>query len=126
MSPEPWEPRISSHVTANGSAIVPPRIAHWLETKAKVTADMRGRLRDTDWEAHEALMALHVAALRHSRSDTGTKPVVGHSDRPESEAWLSTTEAAHEMKVTDRCIRKWISIRRLPATKYGCRWGCVP
>lgn len=88
------EPRISKYVTANGSAIVPPRIAHWLETKAKVTPDIRGRLRDTDWEAHEALMALHVAALRYSRSDIGTKPLVGHSDRAESEVWLSTSEAA--------------------------------
>ena len=39
---------LSQYITANGWAIVPPQIAHWLETKAKVTADLRDRLRDTD------------------------------------------------------------------------------
>jgi|SRR6185369_1429019 excisionase family DNA binding protein len=121
MLPEPWEPRISSHVTANGSVIVPPRIAHWLETKAGVTAEWRDRLRDTDLEAHQVMAALHWAATEH-RSDTGTNSVVGHRKRPESEGWLSTTEAAHEMKVTDRCIRKWIHTGRLPAIMSGARW----
>jgi excisionase family DNA binding protein len=67
-------------------------------------------------------MALHVAALRHSRSDIGTKPVVGHSDQGQSEVWVSTSEAAAELNVTDRCIRKWIHAKRLPATMSGARW----
>ncbi len=113
---------VSKYVTATGWAIVPPRIAHWLEAKAKVTADLRGRLRDTDWDAHQVLTALHVVALRYARSDIGTKPPVGHSCRAESEVWVSTSEAAAELNVTDRCIRNWIYAKRLPATKPGGRW----
>jgi excisionase family DNA binding protein len=121
MAPDSCPPRMSSHVTANGSVIVPPRIAHWLETKAGVTADWRDRLSETDQEAHEVMLALHMAALHH-RSGIGTNSVVGQGERAESKMWLSTTEAAREMKVTDRCIRKWISIGRLPATLSGARW----
>ena len=121
MTPESRESRISTHVTANGSVIVPPRIARWLETKAKVTADWRDRLRDTDLEAHEVMVALHWAALRH-RSGIGTKPVVGQSGIAESNLWLSTAEAAREMRVSDRCIRKWCSTGRLRATMSGARW----
>jgi excisionase family DNA binding protein len=35
---------------------------------------------------------------------------------------MSTTQAAHEMNVTDRCVRKWIHTGRLPATMSGARW----
>ena len=121
LDPTPDSYVASKHVTADGSAIIPPRIAHWLETKAGATADWRDRLRDTDLEAHQVMAALHWAATQH-RSDTGTKPVVGHREREKSEAWLSTAEAAHEMKVTDRCVRKWIHTGRLPATMSGARW----
>ena len=36
--------------------------------------------------------------------------------------WLTTSEAALEADVTDRCIRKWIVQGRLPATWHGGRW----
>lgn len=115
------ESPISRHVTADGAVIVPPRIAHWLETNAGVTADWRDRLRDTDLEAHQVMAALHWAATQH-RSGIGTNSPVGQRKQPESQVWLSTCEAAREMKVSDRCIRKWISTDRLPATMSGCRW----
>jgi excisionase family DNA binding protein len=111
----------STHVTENGCVIVPPRIAHWLETKAGVTADWRDRLRDTDLEAHQVMAALHWAATQHL-SDIGTKHAAGQSERAESVVWLSTTEAAREMNVTDRCIRNWCRNKRLPATISGARW----
>jgi excisionase family DNA binding protein len=110
----------SRYVTGNGSVIVPPRIAHWLETKTGVTADWRISLQGTDPEAYEVMLALHMAALRH-RAGIGTNSTVGQSERAESKL-MSTTEAAREMKVTDRCIRKWITAGRLPATMSGCRW----
>jgi excisionase family DNA binding protein len=113
--------KITSHVTEDGSVIVPPRIAHWLETKAGVTADWRDRLRDTDLEAHQVMAALHWVATQH-RSGIGTNSPVGQRTKAESQVWLSTCEAAREMKVTDRCIRKWIYMGRLPATMPGCRW----
>ena len=115
------DPRISNHLTQDGCAVVPPRIAHWLETKAGVTDDWRDRLRDTDPEARQVMAALHWAAAQH-RSAFGTNSVVGQRQRASSEVWLSTTEAAREMRVTDRCIRKWIHTKRLPATMSGRRW----
>ena len=56
--------QVSRHLTPNGSVIVPPRIARWLETKAKVTADWRISLRGTDFEAYEVMLALHLSTLR--------------------------------------------------------------
>jgi excisionase family DNA binding protein len=114
-------PRASHHVTADGAVIVPPRIAHWLENKAGITADWRDHLRDTDLEAHQVMAALHWAATQH-RSGIGTNLPVAQRKRAELEVWLSTTEAAREMNVTDRCIRKWIHTGRLPATMSGARW----
>ena len=107
--------------TEDGSVIVPPRIAHWLETRAGVTDDWRDRLRDTDLEAHQVMAALHWAAPLH-RSGSGTKTVVRQGEWTQLNMWLSTNQAAHEMNVTDRCIRKGIHTGRLPATMSGARW----
>jgi excisionase family DNA binding protein len=114
-------PQASKHVTADGAVIVPPRIAHWLETKAGITADWRDHLRDTDLVAHQVMAALHWAATQH-RSGIGTNSPVAQRKRAESNVWLSTTEAARELRVTDRCVRKWISAGRLHATMSGARW----
>ena len=87
-----WAWRISRHLTADGSVVVPARIAAWLEQRAGLTGDRRiacvipiPRLRGPQ--------ALHAAALNH-RSGTGTKPTVAQAGRQESETWLTTTEAA--------------------------------
>ena len=88
-----WASRIGRHMTAEGSVVVPARIAAWLEQRAGLTSDRRIRVRDTDPAAYEVLMALHAAALDH-RSGTGTKLAVAQPTRRESETWLTTTEAA--------------------------------
>ena len=113
--------RISRHMTPAGAVIVPPRIAAWLEERAGLTSDRRIRLRVTDPAAYEVLMALHVAALDH-RSGTGTNLAPAQPVRPESEKWLTTTEAASLLGVTDRAIRNWCASGRLPATRRGGRW----
>jgi excisionase family DNA binding protein len=116
-----WAQRIGRHVTAEGSVIVPTRIAHWLEQKAGVTGDKRISLRDTDPLAYEVLAALHIAALSHG-SESGTKGVVGQPKQEESDQWLTTAEAAGELGVTDRAIRKRIATGRLPARRRGWQW----
>lgn len=116
---ESWDSRISRHIAANGSVLVPPRIARWLESKAGVTAEWRISLRGTDFEAYEVLLAMHMAALR---SGCGTDSPVGQREQSPLEAWMSTKEAAAEMQVSDRCVRKWIHTGRLPATMSGARW----
>lgn len=115
-------PRTSRYITPNGWAIIPPQIAHYLEKRAGVTADTRARLRDTNWDAYQVLTSLHVVALRYARSDIGPKQAVRHGNQEQSHVWMSTVEAAAALGVTDRCIRKWIKAKRLPATMPGARW----
>jgi excisionase family DNA binding protein len=112
----------SRYITPDGWAIVPPQIAHWLEKRAEVNAGTRARLRETNWDAYLVLTSLHAVALQYRRSDPGTNTAVGDHERSDSEVWMSTSEAAAELGVTDRCIRKWIHNKRLQAIKPGCRW----
>ena len=120
-----WSSRIGRHITPEGCVVVPARIAAWLEDKAGVTADRRIMLRDTDPEAYEVLAALRIAALQH-RSANGTKVVGTAPDSTESEQWLTTSQAAAQVGVTDRCIRKWIGTGRLPAQRHGRDWRINP
>lgn len=112
--------RIGRRITPDGSVIVPPRIAAWLNGKSGLTPERRIMLRGTDPEAYEVLAALHLASLGY-RSGSGTKSREAHHNSPESETWLTTTEAARHVGVTDRCIRKWIADGRLPAKRHGNR-----
>ena len=116
-----WASRIGRHMTAEGSVVVPARIAAWLEQRAGLTSDRRIRLRDADPAAYEVLMALHAAALDH-RSGTGTKHNAPQADSRYSKVWLTTTDTAPLLGVTDRAVRKWCASGRLPATKQGGRW----
>ncbi|WP_052066184.1 helix-turn-helix domain-containing protein [Rhodococcoides fascians] len=117
------EVRISRRLTADGSVIIPPRIARWLEHNAGMTADRRIRLRDNDPEAYVALTALHLSALS---SESGTKDALPQRHRKESVQWLSTSQAADTLHVTDRCIRKWCTTGRLHAQHIGGRWLIDP
>lgn len=117
------EVRIAQRITSDGSAIIPPRIARWLEDTCKLTADRRIKLRDTDPAAYVALTALHLSALR---SECGTEPVAGQQNTTQSEMWLSTKEAAQALNVTDRCVRKWCSTGQLQAKLVGARWLVNP
>ncbi|WP_082956779.1 helix-turn-helix domain-containing protein [Mycolicibacter sinensis] len=116
-----WAYRIGRHIGPDGSVMVPPRIAQWLEAKAGLTADRRINLRTTDPAAYEILSALHLAALSH-RSGNGTKPTAAQADSQKSSSWITTVAAAAQLGVTDRCIRKWIAQGRIPATRHGGRW----
>jgi len=119
MNPD-WSQRIGRHVRPDGSVSVPPRIAYWLESQAGLTADRRINLRTTDPAAYEILSALHLAALHH-RSGSGTESTGAHPDPQESDLW-TTTHAAAQLGVSDRCVRKWCAQGRMPATRHGSRW----
>ncbi|MEZ0382167.1 helix-turn-helix domain-containing protein [Mycobacterium sp. pW045] len=116
-----WADRIASHIGPDGAVMVPPRIAHWLETQAGLTADRRINLRAADPAAYEVLAALHLSALSH-RSGSGTKPAAAQPKPQESNPWMTTTQAAEQLGVTDRAIRKWCRNGRIPAKRHGCRW----
>jgi len=115
------EVRVAQHITTDGSAIISPRIARWLEHTCKLTADRRIKLRATDPEAYVVLAALHLAALG---SDSGTNFAAGQRDTAQS--WLSTAAAAQALNVIDRCIRKWCQNGRLHAERVGARWLINP
>lgn len=119
----PLEVRITQRITADGSVIIPPRIARWLENACILTADRRVRLRDADPDAYIALAALHLSALR---ADCGTDHVAGQRNTEESEIWLSTKQAAKALNITDRCVRKWCTTGRLHAEMVGARWLVNP
>ena len=120
MATESWEVRISRRITANGEVIVQPRIACWLETQAGITPEWRSRLQDTDPEAYEVLLALHLVAERLSAR--GPNPLAGQRPHAQLEAWLSTADAARELNVAGRTVRRWCRTGRLPATKSGRDW----
>jgi excisionase family DNA binding protein len=113
------EARITARITSDGSAIISPRMARWLEQQADMTADRRIRLRDNDPDAYVVLAALHLAALR---SDCGTNHAEAQSISAELNTWMSTSEAAEALGVTDRCVRKWCRTGRLHAVLSGSRW----
>lgn len=117
------EVRISQRLTAEGSVIIPPRIARWLEHNAGMTAERRFRLRANDPEAYVALAALHLSALV---SESGTKSAVPQPHQAQSVHWVSTRQAADTLHVTDRCIRNWCTTGRLHAQQIGSRWLIDP
>ncbi|WP_158241010.1 helix-turn-helix domain-containing protein [Mycolicibacterium goodii] len=117
------EVRIAERITADGSAIIPPRIARWVNEQIGMTADRRIRLRGTDPDAYIALTALHLSALR---SDNGTNNTGAQPVTQELNTWMSTGEAAKALNVTDRCIRKWCTTGRLHAELIGGRWLVNP
>lgn len=110
-------------ITSDGWVFLPPRIAAWIEKHAGMTADRRMRLRGSDHEAYIAFASLHLAALR---SDSGTESCVGQRNKGQSESWMSTSEAAEALGVTDRCIRKWCNTGRIHAVMTGGRWLVNP
>ncbi|MDQ1201086.1 helix-turn-helix domain-containing protein [Rhodococcus sp. SORGH_AS_0303] len=117
------EVRIAQCLTSDGSVIVPPRIARWLDGQSGMTADRRIRLRTTDREAYVVLTALYLAAIG---SANGTKDDASQRYRQDYNQWVSTKEAAAMLDVTDRCIRKWCATGRIHAEQVGARWLVDP
>lgn len=77
--------------------------------------------RGADAEVDNALVAMRIAALKWQESATGTK----QAPQPELDAsfqWLSTTQAATQLRVSDRAIRKAIAEHRLTAENVAGRW----
>lgn len=100
--------------------VVPARVASWLLRHAALDR-IRAEVRGADPEVDAVLVALRVAGLYWRASATGS--VVA----PEPEAgalsqWLSTTQAADRLGITDRAVRLAISERRLPAEQVAGRW----
>lgn len=117
------EVRIAQRIAADGSVIISPRMARWLEKQAGITADRRIRLRDNDPGAYVELAALHLSACC---SGTGTNHTPAQGVSADSNMWTSTSEAAKALGVTDRCVRNWCRTGRLHAIMSGGRWLVNP
>jgi excisionase family DNA binding protein len=99
--------------------IVPVRIAHMLANRGNLE-DLRIFARGVDPELYNVLAALHRGALQWRTSATGSDDAV----KPEVDRdlkWLSTTEAAELLNMTDRGIRDAITKGRLKATTVAGR-----
>lgn len=119
---EPQSNRVGRYLlgTDGPSVIITPRIAAWLDTKAKLNA-MRIKVRGLDPDLDAALIALRIAAVSWRTSATGIEHAPEPEERPGLE-WLGTTEAAGHLGMTDRGIRTAIAEQRLPATQVAGRW----
>ncbi|WP_078307345.1 MULTISPECIES: helix-turn-helix domain-containing protein [Mycobacteriaceae] len=109
--------RPEDYLLPDGSVIVPPALARWIEIKARIDGAMRSRVKLAHPERHPFLQALHQSAM----SASGTKSTDGRNDN--EELWMTTAQAAVELGKTDRCVRRWCQQgTRLKARKHGRAW----
>lgn len=100
--------------------VVPARIAARLDALLnlrRLRIDVRGR----DAELDAVLIALGVAAAAWRTTATGSDQAPQPEADPHSE-WLSTSEAADLLGVTDRRVRQEITGGRLVARRVAGRW----
>lgn len=114
------EPRSASSlvVAADGpEVLVSGRVAAYLLRHAGLD-QWRREHRGEDPEVDNTLVALTVVALKWRGSATGTQQAARPELNPQSE-WLSTSQAATQLGITDAGVRKAIRERRLDANQIG-------
>ena len=115
-------PRTAQHYIHGGGSVivVPARICAYLNRYAGLE---RFRLDNAgvDPEVDALLIAFRVAELAWSNAATGTPRATTPELAPSSE-WLSTTQAAGQLHMTDRGIRTAIAAGRLQAESVAGRW----
>lgn len=108
------------HGTDGPVVILSARVCAYLGRYAALDA-FRASHRGSDRETDEALTAMRVAALAWRSSVTGTteaaKPELAASSK-----WLSTSETASLLGMTDRGVRTAIADGRLKAENIAGRW----
>ncbi|MDP9442939.1 MAG: helix-turn-helix domain-containing protein [Actinomycetota bacterium] len=122
MSDQPTKWRPAEHyVHGHGEVVVvPARVAAWLTRYAGLER-LRAEVRGADAEVDSVLVALALAAFAWRSSATGS----GLASAPEVAApcaWMSTTQAARLLGITDRGVRLAIAAERLPAQWVDGRW----
>jgi excisionase family DNA binding protein len=126
-----WAALIARYRRPDGSVIVPARLAKALDARAGMAYEARIRLRASDPEGYAVFAALRLAALdwdggapakRPQVSDSGHGIAFAHNGIEDSEAWITTAEAARLVGVSDRTVRRWAEKKRLPADRPGRQW----
>lgn len=118
MTPRPPESYV--HGLDGPVVVVPARVATWLLRRAGLEAYHRDH-RGLDPQVDAIIVALKVAD-RTWRASVGTDlgtDTDGTGPGPAGCPWLSTTEAARRLGITDRAVRKAIAAGRLRAQWVG-------
>lgn len=101
--------------------VIPARVCAWLERHAGLN-EVRIRERGSDAEVDAVLVAVRLAALTWRTTATGS-PLAAKPEAPtDLNQWLSTSQAADIIYITDRAVRLAIREGRLPATLLNGRW----
>ncbi len=119
--PPARDPRHYVHgLDGAGVVVVPARIAAWLHANLPLDR-LRTGVRGADPEVDFVLVALSVAGLNWRSSVYGTAPRNVPESAPVS-SWLTTTQVADLLDVTDRAVRSACISGRLSAERIGDRW----
>ncbi len=105
-----------------GVVIVPAEVAAWLLANGDLNR-LRVATRGADPRRDAVLMALAMAAHQHMTVTSGDG--CRSAMEPEAAApleWMSTTQAADQLGVTDRAVRLACQLGRLAARQVGGRW----
>ena len=102
------------------SVEIPGRVAAWLERHATLTR-IRIAHRGSDPEVDSVLLGLHRVALLWRDSVNGNTPRKPTEEPPPC-PWLTTTQAADQLGITDSRIRQDIRAHRLAAEQVDRRW----
>jgi len=114
-------PEAYVHGVAGPVVVVPARVCAWLERYARLN-EVRIQNRGADAEVDAVLVALRLAALTWRNAATGTPVAVKPEATADLNQWLSTTQAADILYITDRAVRLAIAEKRLPATQVNGRY----
>ncbi|WP_030543102.1 helix-turn-helix domain-containing protein [Streptomyces albus] len=119
--PHPRPPTAYLHGHDGGPVVlVPARIAAQLD-KLLSLRQLRTSVRGQDAELDSVLVALATAAAAWRTSATGS-PLAPVPEAAPPCPWLSTTEAAAVLGITDRAVRLACETGRLDAEHVGGRW----
>ena len=117
-----WRPpEAYVHGLSGPVAVVPGRVAAWLERHADLRR-IRTEARGVDPEVDAVLVALALAAATWRTSATGSNLAKSAEVEAPSALWLTSSQAADHLGIGDRAIRLAIAERRLPAEKVGGQW----
>lgn len=114
-------PQAYVHGVGGPVVIIPARVCAWLERHARLN-EVRIQERGSDAEVDAVLVALRLAALTWRTTATGTPVAAKPEAATDLNQWMSTTQAAERLSITDRAVRLAIQEQRLHATNVAGRW----
>ena len=117
------QPRPAEHFLHGDAAvvIVPRRVCAYLNRYAGLEQFRRDN-RGHDAEVDNVLVAFRVAELSWREAATGTREAPEPELEGSSTHWMSTTQAAAQLGVGDRAVRKAIAEGRMQAENIAGRW----